>query len=113
MSWAEQHKQSEFYANEADTALIRGEAEQAAKLYCLAAKAEAEALEVLDPSKVRTLGITVVSVVALWHKAGEFQQAKKIAELWLAHNDLPLFAVDQIQMLLEDCNKEVQQYLVM
>jgi hypothetical protein len=112
MSWAEHHKQSESYANEADTALIKGESERASKLYCLAAEAEAEALEVLDPSKVRTLGITAVSAVALWHKAGEFQRSKKFAELWLTHNALPPFAVNQIQTLLEDCNKELQRSLV-
>lgn len=112
MSWAEHHKQSEFYANEADTALIRGEAEKAARLYCLAAEAEASALEILDPSKVRTLGITAVSATALWYKAGDYQSSKQLAEKWLTHDSLPLFAVDQIQMLLENCNKELQRFLV-
>jgi Pentapeptide repeats (8 copies) len=105
MSWAEYHKQSEFYADEADAALLRGEAEKATRLYCLAAEAEASALELLDPSKIRTLGITAVSATALWHKAGEYQSSKQFAEQWLTHHALPSFAVDQLQELLIESNR--------
>jgi hypothetical protein len=104
MSWAEHHKQSESYANEADTALIGGAAQKAAKLYGLAAEAEALALEALDPKKIRTLGITAVSAAALWHKAGDFQQSKQFAERCLTHNALPSFAIDQLKQLVKDCD---------
>jgi uncharacterized protein YjbI with pentapeptide repeats len=105
MSWTEYHKQSEFYANEADAALFRGETEKATRLYCLAAEAEAEALELLDPSKVRTLGITAVSATALWHKAGDYQSSKQFAEQWLTHHALPSFAVDQLQEILDESKR--------
>ena len=107
MCWAKHHKQSESYANDAETALISGESEIAVQFYCLAAEAEATALDNLDPYKVRTMGITAVSATARWHKAGDFQQSKKIAERCLAHHALPSFAVDQLKKLVEDCNESL------
>jgi uncharacterized protein YjbI with pentapeptide repeats len=109
MSWAEHHKQSEFYANEADTALIRGEAERAARLYCLAAEAEVAALNELDPSKARTLGITAVSATALWYKSGNYQQSKLFANQSLKKYNLPPFAVHQLENISEKINESLIQ----
>jgi hypothetical protein len=105
MSWAERHKRSESYAIAAELALKKGEPERATEFYCLAAGAEAEALNELDPHhKVRTLGITAVSVAALWYKAGNYQQAKQVCEQWLTHSSLPPFAINQLQELLSESN---------
>ena len=74
MSWAIHHSQSEELASQAEVTLKKGDRESARDLYRRAAEAEERALEALDPSKTRTLGITVVSATSLWCKAEELQQ---------------------------------------
>jgi hypothetical protein len=58
----------------------------AVRFYCLAADEEVKALENLDTSKTRTIGITVVSAVSLYYKAQEFLQAKRISHTALSTN---------------------------
>jgi hypothetical protein len=101
MSWLVHHTRSEGYASQAEELRRRHENERAAKLYCLAAEAEASALNNLDPSKTRTIGITAVSAVSLYFKAQEFWQARKLAHKWLATDLLPLFAVEELEDLLQ------------
>jgi predicted RNase H-like HicB family nuclease len=96
MTWVEYHKQSEQFAGEAEAAEYKGEADRARELYRRAAELEEKALSVLDRQKMKTLGITVVSVAALWFKAGQLQQACRIAEEWLASETLPAFATTQL-----------------
>jgi hypothetical protein len=105
MSWAEHHKQSEFYASEAELAFKKGESEQASELYRLAAEAETLALNELDTKKNRTIGITAVSAAALWYKAEDYQLSKQFAEQWLTHQALPSFAVDQLQEILDESKR--------
>lgn len=95
------HTQSEGYANQAEELRRRHESDRAAELYRLAAEAEANALNNLDPGKTRTLGITAVSVVSLYVKAQEFLQARKLAHKWLATDLLPPFAVEELEDLLQ------------
>jgi hypothetical protein len=101
MSWLVHHTQSERYASQAEELSRRHEGDRAAELYRLAADTEVNALESLDPSKTRTIGITVVSAASLYFKAQEFSQAKKIAHKWLATDLLPAFAVDELEDLLQ------------
>lgn len=101
MSWLVHHTRSEGYASQAEELLRRHESDQAAELYCLAAEAEANALNNLDPGKARTLGITAVSAVSLYFKAQEFLQARKLAHKWLATDFLPLFAIEELEDLLQ------------
>jgi cell division protein FtsZ len=105
MSWAEQHKKSEFHANEAEVAFKQGNVEKASELYRLAAIAEVSALNALDPDKIRTLGITAVSAASLWYKAGNLPETQKVAEQWLNYKTLPVFANSQLQEILEDLKK--------
>lgn len=100
MSWSEHHAQSEKYAVEAETVRRRGEAGLAEQLYRKAAEAELSALESLDEGKIRTLGITSVSVVALLYKAREFAKAERLAYAYLAANKIPPFAETQLRDLL-------------
>jgi hypothetical protein len=44
-------------------------------LYSLSVEVEEHALEALDSSKTRMLGITAVNATSLWFKAEELQQA--------------------------------------
>jgi len=101
MSWLVHHTRSEGYASQAEELRRQLESDRAAELYRFAAEAEANALDNLDPSKTRTIGITAVSVVSLYFKAQEFWQARKLAHKWLATDLLPLFAVEELEDLLQ------------
>ncbi len=65
MNWKEYHDRSMEFASQAQVLVWRGEVEAAKPYYAMAAEAEVEALGALEPEKLRTVGITVVSAVAL------------------------------------------------
>jgi hypothetical protein len=109
MSWTELHQKSEHLAAEAQ-AVSRKSPELAQQLYVEAAQLEAEALAAVSPAKLRTLGITAISAVALWFKARRFTDAQQLAYQVLATNTLPQFAVEQMQGLLQAIwSEEVRQ----
>ena len=99
--WLEKHSESERLAAEAELLLRRGAAVDAQCLYAQAAQAETQACEVLDRSKTRTLGVSVVSAVALWYKANDFERAERVACEWLATGCLPQFAVNDTRSLIQ------------
>lgn len=101
MSWAELHAESERLAIEAQVALRARNTGQAIDLYRQAAEIERQALEQIDVSKVRTRGITAVSAVALWFKAGEYKHAEQLAHLMLADSHIPDFAREDIRNLVQ------------
>lgn len=101
MSWVMYHAEAERFASLAEAALRQRDFQRATELYRLAAEQEALALRDVDPSKARTLGITAVSVAALWYKAHEFRQAQLVAHQFLANESVPKFAVEQLRHLLE------------
>jgi hypothetical protein len=102
MTWLEHYKLSEESAQLAEAALRQQNPQQAQIFYAQAAQAEILALADLDRTKTRTLGITVVSTVALSYKAQAFHQAKQIAYQWLATAPLPPFAVQSLRERLLD-----------
>jgi hypothetical protein len=101
MSWISHHSQSEQYAKLAEEALREQNNARAIELYRLAGEAEILALEALEPTKTRTIGITAVSATSLLYKAQEFRKAEQIAYKWLITDSLPIFAVSQLQELLQ------------
>lgn len=101
MTWAELHSESERFAIEAQLAFRARDIAKAMDLYRLAAESERRALDRLDVSKVRTRGITAVSAVALWFKAGEFVQAEQLAHLMLADLHIPEFAREDLRNLVQ------------
>src|SRR6266446_2816430 len=101
MTWSEHHSESERLAAAAEAASRGSDPQQAESLYRQAAEAEAQALNDLDRTKTRTLGVTAVSLVALWYKARDLALAERSAHLWLSTPDLPRFAADQLQWLLQ------------
>lgn len=101
MSWIEYHTKSEHFAAEAEIATRQGKPERSAEFYRLAADAEALAVQNIDPIKLRTLGISVVSTVSLWYKGQEYLKAQQFAYRWLSSPTLPTFAVEQLQILLQ------------
>jgi len=101
MSWLMHHTRSAEYAIQAEELRRNHEGDRAADFCRLAADAEVNALNSLNPSKKRTIGITAVSAVSLYFKAQEFLQAKKLAHTWLATDILPPFAVEELEDLLQ------------
>lgn len=110
MTWAELHNESERLAIEAQLALKNRNREKALDLYRQAAEIERQALNILDVSKVRTRGITAVSAVALWFKAGEYVQAEQLAHSILADPLIPDFAREDMRTLVQaiwtECSKK-------
>lgn len=67
-TWAEFHTASEALAIEAETISRHGKPLQAAQLYTRAAHLEEQALAVVDPTKLRTKGITAVRTIEEAHQ---------------------------------------------
>lgn len=100
MTWSEWHDKSEQLAAAAELARRQGESTRATELYSEAAEAEEKALDQVEPSKLRTFGITAVSTVALHYKAGSLQRAERLAYRYLSLDQLQDFASAQLQELI-------------
>jgi hypothetical protein len=99
-SWSDIHGRSEGLAQEAHAALAAGQESQARALFLKAADEERAALHLLGEDKPRTYGITAVSAVALYYKAGAADSALGLAEDCLARTSLPAFAARELRELL-------------
>lgn len=101
MSWVDFHEQAERFAIEAELAMQARKLEDAIGLYKQAAEFERKALDQVDVSKPRTRGVTAVSAVALWYKAGEYAQAEQLAHAMLADHQMPDFATEELRNLVQ------------
>jgi hypothetical protein len=109
MSWSTWHRESAEAAEQAHAALRRGEVDDAKRLFEAAARSEARALDSVGSDKPRTLGITAVSAVALWYKAGRLQEAADLAHQASATPHMPAFAITELRELLQSIwNEEAQ-----
>lgn len=109
MSWAVHHRESERLASEADAALRLGDRAAAKSLYTKSAVQEAAALSYVGADKPRTLGITAVSVAALWYHAGELSEAERAAHGALMMAGMPAFAIVELRTLLQSIWNEAAQ----
>jgi hypothetical protein len=100
MSWSTLHSESSRLATQAEAALRDGNLTSALELYEQAAQSEMAALDVLDPGKQRTYGVTAVSAVSLFVKAKNFNAAEYQAMTLLTTVSLPEFARTQLRDLL-------------
>ena len=101
MSWIEHHESSERLASQAEMAVRENRQDEALALYARAADAEERAIADLDRSKTRTFGISAVSAAALYYKAHQLARAEQAAIRWLGFDRLPVFARDQLRLLLQ------------
>lgn len=104
VSWDKLHRQSEALAIQAEQACRGVKPALASILYDLAAELEEMALMATlasAPEKVRTKGITAVSAVSLWYKAGKYERAQKLAYVILAWPDIPPFARNDMEALAQ------------
>lgn len=100
MSWNEHHSRSEKLAVEAEMAMRAGDGKRARELYIQAAAEELAAFEFLSADKIRTRGITAVSVVSLYFKGQDYSSAERLAQNYLRFQ-LPKFAESQLGHLLD------------
>ncbi len=101
MTWLDDHKSSERLAAEAEVSALSGDFVRAQQLYKEAAVFEMRALDQIDSSKSRTLGISAVSAASLYFKANELHQVEMVAYRWLGSQHLPGFAVEQLRSILQ------------
>jgi hypothetical protein len=103
MTWQTYHERSELAVCQAEALQRMGNRSESLVRYIQAAKAEELAIESLDKSNARTLGVTIVSAINLWIKANNMQRAKSLAYLWLAHPEpLPSWAISELEDLLKE-----------
>ena len=102
------HRQAEALMGMAERKAAQGAAKEARALYRQAAEEEARAYEHVPAARHRTRGIIAVSAVALYHRAGVFDEAIRHAHLYLSNDDLPDFAREQLAALLTDSEREAQ-----
>ncbi len=91
---------SRSLASRAQLASQQGRPEEAVGLYYLAAQAEEQALKLIEGDKLRTIGILAVSTASLYYKSERPEEAKRIADQYLALPDLPAFARQQLTELV-------------
>lgn len=101
MTWDKHHSQSELLAAEAAQAAKEMDYSSAEKLYERAAIEETEALNFVPEEKPKTRGITAISAVALWYKAGNLSKAESLAYQLLAADPMPAFAKNHIKDLIQ------------
>ena len=101
MSWDLHHTESERLAQAAQATVTAGDQQRARDLYLQAAESEERALAELDAAKLRTRGITAVSVLSLWLKSGRVETVRRRGEELLRDESLPHFARTQIHEILQ------------
>ena len=101
MTWMEHHRVSEARFSDAEDLERLGDIEGARRAYRAAAEAEELALADLDTSKKRTRGISVVSIGALRHRAGEREAAERWVLRHLAATDLHEYSRMRLRELLK------------
>jgi hypothetical protein len=100
-TWSQLHALSEAAAIEASLARYDGDSANANRLYAEAADYEEQALAVVDVTYGRTRGITAVSAVSLWYKAGQFERAGQLARTMLNDSTLPSYSRVELRELVE------------
>lgn len=101
MNLTELNSESERLATAAQAAIASKRTDEGIALYRKAAELEKQALDLLEPSKTRTRGITAVSAVALWFKGHEYALAEKLAYSMLGDSDIPDFARQDLRTLVQ------------
>lgn len=101
MTWLAPHQQSEALATQASMLSRAGDATGAQRLYLDAAVAEQAALQQLDASAPRTVGIIAISAASLWFKAREFAQAERSVLASLSLPFIPQFAKSDLRTILQ------------
>lgn len=116
MNWMTAHHRSVELAAAAQAATRSGKPEVARSLYIEAATVEVDALGLLSPSKIRTLGVARVSAAALFLKGGDLERAELLACQWIGDAATDPAArvelrkiIDEVWIAAEDREREVSR----
>jgi hypothetical protein len=101
MNWLTEHRKSEQYAANAESAMRLGNVDEATRYYTLAADAEATALKLIDYDKVKTFGITAVSAASLYFKGNDLDKSEEISIWSLSQPITPVFAKEQLKSIIQ------------
>jgi hypothetical protein len=74
------------------------------KLYELAAKAEAKAIEILDKAEQNSLGLSVVNLASVWLKEGNYRETQRVCDYWIKEyktGNFPDFAAIKLEEILK------------
>jgi hypothetical protein len=97
------------YAWRAEQAYRRNQPREAAELFARAAQLEERAAEALREGPIQVRSALAVSSVALWYKAGRWDELEQLALRWLAQADqLTSDACGQLRELLQRAWIEAQ-----
>jgi tetratricopeptide (TPR) repeat protein len=104
----EAHRQAEQLLAQGERLEAEGRLDEARAIYLQAAQREAEVYDHLPADRTRTRGIIAVSVVSLYHRAGDSFEAIRHAHRYLAELGPPDFAQTQLFDLLLQARREEQ-----
>ncbi|HZO24597.1 MAG TPA: sigma factor-like helix-turn-helix DNA-binding protein [Chloroflexota bacterium] len=102
----ELHREAELFMGRADLARVQNRREDAAAHDRRAAELEAQVFDLLPLDRPKTRGITAISSVALYRKAGALDQAIRQARSFLAPGNLPDFARLDLEEMIEEMRAE-------
>jgi hypothetical protein len=102
------HRQAEVLMAEAQMLDVAGLAREAADKRYLAAKAEAQAFELIPLDRGKTRGIIAVSAVALFRRAGALDEAIRTGRDYLSRGNLPTPWQTELGALLDTARAELQ-----
>src|SRR4051812_420867 len=102
------HRQAELLMGRADQMSVEGRMRECADLNRQAAELEAQVFAMLPLDRPRTRGVTAISSVALYRKAGALDAAIHQARIFLAHGDLPEFARLNLEEMIEEMRAEIE-----
>jgi hypothetical protein len=102
------HREAEVLMGYADLAKAQGRPQEAATLRCQAAELEAQVFGLLPLDRPKTRGITAVSSVALYRKAGALDRAICQAEIFLKHGGMHEFSRLDLEEMVEEMRAELE-----
>jgi hypothetical protein len=104
----ELHRQAELLMGRADQMSVEGRLPESADLNRQAAELEAEVFGMVPVDRPKTRGVTAVSSVALYRKAGALNEAIQQAESFLECDELPEFARLDLEEMVEEMRAEIE-----
>jgi hypothetical protein len=101
------HREAELMMGLADQARAQSRPLDAVRFSRQAAELEAQVFDLLPLDRPKTRGITAISSVALYRRAGDLDQAIRQAQNFLAPDDLPEFARLDLEEMIEEMQAEL------
>jgi hypothetical protein len=101
------HREAEGFMGRADQARAQNRPLDAARFDCQAAALEAQVFDLLPLDRPKTRGITAVSSVASYRKAGALDEAIRHAEYFLTQQAVADFSRLDLEEMIEEMRAEL------